>query len=140
MLQIFDSLASVVRRLSRPVVELKLFDGQPLKYQRFIRQFHSKVEANCDTYEEKLDYLEQYTREDAQDIVVGFSYLKDPERAYTMALQELERKYGDQDVVVDAFIKKAINWTPIKADNPKELERFSIFLRECSNAVYCMDV
>jgi len=53
-----EALVSVVRRLSRPVVELKPFDGQPLKYQRFIRQFHSKVEANCDTFEEKLDYLE----------------------------------------------------------------------------------
>ena len=44
-------------------------------------------------------------------------------------------RYGDADVIVDAFIRKTLNWPVIKSDNPKALDDFAIFLAECERAV-----
>jgi hypothetical protein len=76
-------LMSVVRHLNKPVSQLEKFDGNPLCYHRFMRQFRSKVVANCDDPEECLNYLEQYTSGDAQKIVIGLSYL-DAETGYRL--------------------------------------------------------
>ena len=66
---------AVVKHLTKPTFDLQKFDGEPLHYHRFMRQFRSKVVANCDDPEERLNYLEQYTTGDARQIVIGFSYL-----------------------------------------------------------------
>ena len=131
-------LDSVVRQLNKPTVELQTFHGDPLTYNRFMRQFRSKVVSNCPDPEERINYLEQYTSGEARDIVIGYSYL-DSHKGYEAAIKELDYKYGDQDIIVNAFIAKALSWAPIKPDNPKELDRFAIFLTECQNAVSNLD-
>jgi hypothetical protein len=131
-------LDSVVRQLNKPAAELQTFNGDPLTYNRFMRQFRSKVVSNCPDPEERINYLEQYTSGEARDIVIGYSYL-DSKKGYAAAIKELDEKYGDQDVIVNAFIAKALSWAPIKPDNPKELDRLAIFLTECQNAVSSFD-
>ena len=133
-----SDMLALARHLSKPKSELQPFSGDPLQFNRFLRQFNSKVVANCDDYEERLNYLEQYTRGEAQQIVIGFSYL-DAAKGYTAAMQELAEKYGDQDIIVNAFLNKALSWPPVKADNPRELDRFSVFLTECENAINSID-
>ena len=103
-----------------------------------MRQFKSVVIANCDIYEEKLNYLEQYTTGDAHKIVVGYSYL-DAKKGYIAAMKELEERYGDSDVIVDAFLKRILNWPVIKADNIKALDEFAILLCECEHAVQSLE-
>jgi hypothetical protein len=110
------------------------FDGNPLNYRRFMRQFTSKVANNCVDDDERMNYLEQFTSGEAQNIVIGLSYL-DARIGYSAALKELEDRYGDQELMVGAYISEALSWVPIKSDNPKELDRFAIFLRECEHAV-----
>ena len=58
---------------------------------------------------------------------------------YVAALKELEARYGEPDVVVNSFIKKALTWPNIKPNDVKGIDRFSIFLIECQNAVQSMD-
>jgi len=103
-----------------------------------MRQFRAKVVANCDDPEEKLNYLEQYTSGEAKQIVIGNSYM-DAQKGYDTAVKELDEKYGNQDIIVNGFITKAVSWAPIKPDNPKELERFGVFLAECLNAISSLD-
>jgi hypothetical protein len=129
---------SVVQHLKKPTSELKRFSGSPLEFQRFMRQFKTKVIMNCDDSDEKLNYLEQYTTGEANRIVSGFSYL-DAEKGYCAALQELQDRYGDPEVIVNAFIRKALAWPQIRADQPKAIDEFSIFLTECECAVQSMD-
>ena len=73
-----------------------------------MRQFKTRILANCDDFDEKLDYLEQYTTGDANKIVNGYSYLK-PETGYNTALKELEDRYGDPNIIVNAFVTKALS-------------------------------
>ena len=129
-----DALVSVVRRLNRPTVELSKFDGDPLRYSRFMRQFKTKIVVNCDSYDDMLCYLEQYTVGEPHQIVIGCSYMEAKE-GYKTAIKELDERYGDQDVIINAYVNKALKWSTIKADNPKELDKFAVYLKECCNAV-----
>lgn len=128
------ALMSVVRHVRKPISDIKKFGGDPLEYQKFMRQFNSRVVMNCDDFNEKLNYLEQYTFGEANRIVSGFSYL-DAEQGYNAAIAELAERYGDGNVIVNAFVKRALNWPTIKPDNAKGLDEFSLYLTECENAV-----
>ena len=81
-----------------------------------------------------MNYLEQYTCGEPRKIVIGFSYL-DAEKGYKAVIRELDERYGNQECTVQGFVTKALTWTPIKADNPKELDRFAVFLSVCDNAI-----
>jgi hypothetical protein len=131
-------IMSVVRHMKQPSSDIKKFDGSPLEYRRFIRQFKTKVVQNTDDDDERLNFLEQYTVGEAHKIVSGLSYLE-ASTGYTAALRELEARYGEPDVVVNSFIKKALSWPNIKPNDVKGIDNFSIFLIECHNAVQSMD-
>ncbi len=127
-------IASVVREMKKPQIDLAKFSGDPLDYNRFIRHFSSKITQYTSNDEENLTFLEQFTTGEAHDIVVGYSYLS-ADVGYRAAMDELERYYGDNDVIAHAFIAKALNWPNMSPDKPKDLDRFAIFLNECHNAV-----
>ena len=55
-------------------------------------------------------------------------------RGFSAAMRELDDKYGDEHVIANAYIKKALDWNPIKGDDSKSLDEFSMFLVECENA------
>ena len=121
----------VVKYLRKPTPEIKKYDGNPMEYHRFIRQFNAKVIQNTETDSERMNYLEQLTSGEANKVVSGFGHLPD-EVAYKSAMKTLEERYGDNEVIVAAFVKKAMEWPPIK--DSKMLDEFSLFLTECENA------
>ena len=133
-----DFAMSVVQHLRKPSSEIKPFSGAVLEYRKFIRQFKAVVEANSDDFDERLHYLEQFTSGEPNRIVLSCSYL-DARQGYESAVRELEERYGDMEVVANAFIRKALNWPIIKADKPKQLDEFAIFLSECENAIRSID-
>ena len=127
-----ESSAQLARLLRKPSSEIKKFSGDPMDYKRFLRQFNSRVVVNADTEEECMNYLEQFTDGEAHRVVCGFGHL---DNGYHAALQELDLRYGNPRVIVSSFIRKALEWQPIRADDPKGLNEFSIFLSECLYAV-----
>ena len=122
---------SVVKYLRKPTPEIKTFNGNPMEYRRFLRQFNAKVVQNTETDAERMNYLEQLTSGEANKVVSGFGHLTD-EFAYKSAMNALEERYGDNDVIVAAFIKRALDWPQVK--DAKMLDEFSLFLVECENA------
>ena len=135
--QNYDIL-SVARELNKPKAEIQNFEGNPMDYQRFMRQFNTKVCANTSSYEERLNFLLQFTSGEANRIVTGYSHLN-AEGGYNAALNEFEDRYGDPDVVAQAYVKKALGWHTIKPDNSKALDEYAIFLMECQHAVNSID-
>nr|XP_006821169.1 PREDICTED: uncharacterized protein LOC102805354 [Saccoglossus kowalevskii] len=99
-----------------------------------MRQFKSRVVANTETGDERMDYLEQYTTGEANTIVSGFGYL-DASRGYPAALKELEDRYDNSEIIASAYIKRAMKWPSITASNAKGLDEYVMFLSECENAV-----
>ena len=109
-----------------------------MDYQRFIRQFNTKVCANTSSYEERSNFLLQFTSGEANRIVTGYSHFN-AEAGYKAALNEFKDRYGDPDVIAQAYVKSALNWQAIKQDNTRALDDFAIFLTECQYAVYNVD-
>ena len=56
--------------LRKPTFDVEKFDGDALKYVRFMRQFNTRIVAYCEN-DEKFTYLEQYTTGDVK--INGFS-------------------------------------------------------------------
>jgi len=125
---------AVARELNKPKADIQTFEGNPMDYNRFIRQFNARVTANTDLFEEKLNYLLQFTKGEAHKIVSGYSHM-DAKAGYMAALDEFKDRYGDSDVIAQAYVKKALDWPIIKPDNGKALDEYAIFLRECQYAI-----
>ena len=132
------ALMSVVRHLNKPQVEISKFDGNPLMYRKFMRQFQTRIVNNTDDDDEKMTYLEQLTTGEVHKIVRSFSHL-DASIGYEAVLRELEDRYGDNETIAGSFIKKVLKWPNIKANDSRGLDEFSVFLCECENAVKCID-
>ncbi|XP_071948974.1 uncharacterized protein [Antedon mediterranea] len=122
--------------MRKPQMEIKKFAGESLEFKRFIRQFKSRVEQFCSA-DEKLQYLEQFTTGEAHRIVKGFSYL-DADTGYPSAIKELTERYGDPEVIANAFVKKLYSWPVLRSSDSKSLDDFAIFLKECEAATQCV--
>ncbi|XP_074661512.1 uncharacterized protein LOC141914144 [Tubulanus polymorphus] len=133
-----NDVTSIVNELRKPKIELKTFGGDPLSYPKFKRQFETCILQFSESFEERLSYLEQYTTGAANKIVSGFSHLP-AEVGYRAAMNELNDRYGDQETVANAYVKRALEWPSIKADNPAGLDEYAIFLTEVLHAVSSID-
>ena len=50
----------IARELNKPKADIQKFDGNPMNYKRFLRQFNSRIVSNTESYEERLNYLLQF--------------------------------------------------------------------------------
>ncbi|XP_033105683.1 uncharacterized protein LOC117107944 [Anneissia japonica] len=57
---------------------------------------------------------------------------------YLAAIKELTRRYGDPEVIVNSYVKKVMSWVPIRPNDPKALDEFSVYLTECKAATNCV--
>ena len=87
-----------------------------------------------DDDEERMSYLEQYTDGEARKIVTGFSNLP-ASAGYASAIKELERRYGEPEIIANAYVEKVMNWPNIKPEDTKLLDEYSVFLTECLHSV-----
>ena len=133
-----NTMKEIIREMRKPQVNIKPFKGDPIEYKRFLRQFKTCIVSNTSDVEERMSYLEQFTVGEANRIVTGYSYL-DASVGYAAALRELERRYGDSEIIANAFISRALSWPVIKSDNVKGLDEFAIFLTECGNAIQSIE-
>ncbi|XP_071094674.1 uncharacterized protein [Haliotis cracherodii] len=129
-----NMIISIVQQLRKPVPDIQKFNGNPLEFQKFMRQFRTKIISNSSSEDELMCYLEQFTEGEAHQVVKSFSYL-DARSGYKAAMAELEERYGNQETIANALIKRAMCWPNIKADNAKSLDEYAVFLNECQNAV-----
>ena len=130
-----SKLGEVLLKLQKPKLEIKQFDGDCLSFNKFMRQFKSRVENICND-DEKMAFLEQCTTGEANRIVAGYSFLT-ADVGYPAAWKELSRRYGDVEVMANAYLKRVLNWQPIRHNDFKALDEFSVFLKECRAATHC---
>ncbi|CAC5386643.1 unnamed protein product [Mytilus coruscus] len=106
----------IARELNKPKADITKFDGSPMEYKSFLRQFDARVVANTDSFDEKLNFLLQFTIGEPHRIVSGFSHL-DAKKGYEAALEEFNDRYGDPDVIAHAYVKRALDWTKKVVDS-----------------------
>lgn len=130
--------ADLVQELRKPKISIENFSGDPLRYIKFVRQFNCTIITNTMNDSERVSYLEQFTSGEAHKIVSGYSNLE-ASKAYTAILKEFDERYGNPEVLANAYIKKALEWPFIKPDDAKGLDDFGVFLTECENAVQSLE-
>jgi len=88
--------------MNKPKVTTETFEGDPKQYHRFLHQFHSKLSNNSDDVEEKLEPLRQFTKGDAHAVIRWHLSMVNVEAAYQKALEELQERYGDPEIMETA--------------------------------------
>ncbi|XP_073987651.1 uncharacterized protein [Rhodnius prolixus] len=117
-----------------PKVEIQKFNGDVTQYLGFIRSFDSVIGSKPTDDEEKLNYLVQYTVGTPRDIVKACMYM-DPKEGYAEARALLDRRYGNLEKIIPAYIGKILEWPDIKPDDVERLDDVAILLRGCKNAI-----
>lgn len=117
-----------------PKGDLQTFDGDPLRYQTFIKAFEHNLEDRTPSHKDCLYYLEQYTRDQSRNLVRSCQHLP-PARGYFRAKALLQEHFGDPFKVASAYMDKVLSWPLIKGEDLKALQAYSLLLRECSNSM-----
>lgn len=117
---------------SLPKRDIQVFEGDPLHYHSFMRAFESGVESKSNNCSDCLYFLEQYTRGHPRALVRSCLHVE-PEEGYVQAKALLRKHFGNEQRIAAAYMEKALSWTPIKSDDVKILQDYSLFLRGCCN-------
>ncbi|XP_060799417.1 uncharacterized protein LOC132901020 [Neoarius graeffei] len=117
-----------------PQGSISVFDGEVLEYKSFIHNFKNTIERKTDNCRDRLQYLIQYTKGQAQRLVKSCEYME-PDRGYEKALKLLKENFGNEYKISCAYLEKALSWPQIKPQDAKSLQEFAMFLRSCCNAM-----
>lgn len=117
-----------------PPEDIAVFKGDPLTYKSFVRAFEHAVDSKTDSYQDKLYYLEQYTSGEPQELVRSCEHMSS-DRGYHEARKLLQKQYGDELKIANAYMDKALRWPHIKSEDGKALNAYALFLIGCRNTM-----
>ena len=58
-----------------------------------------------------------------------------PDRGYALAKELLQEHFGNDYKIATTYVEKALAWPPVKSEDVKALQSYSLFLRGCCNAM-----
>lgn len=116
--------------LTLPSLLIPVFNGDPLKYRCFIREFKHFVEYKTGCNTERLRYMLQFTGGKPKQLVRSCLHVE-PEYGYYKAKRLLKEHYGKPHKISAAYINKALNWPSMKSVDGRALLSFGLFLKEC---------
>ena len=79
-----------------------------------------------------MTYLEQYTTGDAHRVVDGYSHMESG--GLDAAMNELQRRYGQQPTIRMSYIDKIKNFPVFTVKEPKKLDELGTLLLEYLHA------
>ncbi len=122
-------------KFSLPKYEPTNFDGKdPTLYHIFIHDFNSMIADHCESNSDKLHYLQKYTSGLPLELVKSCRG-KDPTTGFDKAIKLLDKEFGNEINIAEAYIKKLNNWKVIKNEDGQALREYAIFLMGCSNLI-----
>ena len=113
-----------------PQGDIPVFSGDPLEFKSFIRAFDYTIHDKTDHDNDRLYYLEQFTRGEPRDLVRNCQH-RSPYQGYSKARKLLTCHYGNELKILSANMNRALNWPQIKPDDAKALHSYALFLTGC---------
>lgn len=110
------------------VPEPPVFNGDPLQFLRWRQSFQAYVDTL--PVEIRIFHLSKYVCPDVLQCIEGYLLIGTQE-AYHTAMQVLEKRYGDNLLIGDAFRTKLDMWPKISKSDPLALRKFSDFITQC---------
>ena len=123
-------VATGLERLEMPKRELISFDGDPMRYPRFIKGFEINVERRVKDHDERLSFLIQYCRGAAKEAIENCVMLP-PEQGYREAKDILRKNFGQKHIVIRAFIDKVVKGPQIRASESDKLSQLARDMKNC---------
>lgn len=120
--------------LTLPKPDLPVFNGNPIEYCDFVREFDCLIEAKTDSSSSLLYYLIQYTRGEVQELMRSCLSMN-PDEGYAEARRLLKSKYGQNYKIATEFVDKVTKGPRVKAEDPKALQNLSVLLISCKNTL-----
>lgn len=137
MNQILENQSSLTRILLKqqllstlPQGNIPPFDGHILEYKSFIHSFEHCIENKTDNNRDRLQFLIQFTRGQAQRLVKSCEYMS-PDRGYQKAKRLLKENFGNEYKLSCAYLEKALSWPLVKSEDSRSLQDYAMFLRSC---------
>ena len=131
-----QSMRETSIRQTLPPTTIPKFDGKITEYKRFIDAFTYGICSKTTDSAERLNYLDQYLYGDAKNLIASCRLNSDPNIGYQQAVELLERKYGSNFDLCNAYLDKIRKFPKIKDKNDdKALSEFVIHVRECEAAM-----
>jgi len=94
-----------------PQRQIKHFKGDILEWTQFWESFNAAIHSSTLTNVQKFDYLKEYLKGEAHLIV---NNLELTDANYQIAIDELKKRYGKKQVMIDAHFDKLHSLQPVK--------------------------
>ena len=105
-----------------PEWKLAQYSGDPLQWHKWFGHFKSAIDSAPLTDDVKLTYLKTLVSGKAKTAIAEFAYCG---TMYKDALKTLERKFGQPQTVVSAYLDKLANYPPVKMHNSDSIISYS---------------
>ena len=111
-------LLTISRKDPLPEWELDKYDGNPLNWHEWYGQFRSAVDSIQLSQDVKLTYLKTLVTGKAKTAIANFAYCG---AMYTEALKTLEKKFGQPQAVVGAYMDKLATYPAVKMHSSESI-------------------
>ena len=105
-----------------PEWKLAQYNGDPIQWYEWFGQFKSAIDSAPLTDDVKLTYLKTLVTGKAKTAIAEFAYCG---TMYRDALKTLERKFGQPQAVVTAYLEKLASFPPVKMHNSESIISYS---------------
>ena len=112
-----------------PNHKIQPFSGDPLEFASFKRAFEFVIDKKASNDEERLFFLEQSTKGEANSLVKSCLHLG-AEEGYREAQKLLQKNFGNEHKIAEAVMQRAYKWQEIKTEDSKALKEYAMFLKE----------
>ena len=128
-----NKVEQLLARMELPKCEIPYFDGSPLHYVLFFRQFEEQVERHLRDDSQRLTYLFHYCKGKAKEAIQG-CLLFPAHEGYKRARVILKELFGQRHLIVRAMLDEVTNpgMIPLDADS---LSSYANKLTNCADAL-----
>lgn len=113
-----------------PKPELLSFNGNPVDYCKFVRNFETNIESRVVDDSLRLSYLIQYCQGVAK-LCIEDCVMLEPTEGYRKARSILYSRYGRPHLVARSYIDKLIHGPCIKSSDIESLLKLSLDMQKC---------
>jgi len=132
-------LPTLVRHLTRPRPQTIFFDGDPMEYWKFVRNFQALVDDKIDHSSTKLSYLLQHCQGKARRLIETCSR-KRPDEGYGEARWLLKANVGRPYMIAHACVKKATEGSQVHHNDADGLHEFALCWLTLSEIDECAEM
>ena len=124
--------------MTLPQPAVPIFSGDPVGYSDFLRAFENLIESKTSDPSARLYYLVQFTSGDVKELMRSCLSIK-PDEGYKSARLLLKSHYGQSYKIATSYVERVVSAPQIKAEDGPALQRYSVMLTSCKNALMEID-